>query len=115
MRQQLPRHLSEGQRRCEAEKCVLSTCLFACEKLIQLGDGDWFSSAPAEQPGQQLGGEVGGGLLREVVSLVEGAWALDTQDLICRPPAPLHVSCVTCGRLLILSVHRQVEKVLRKC
>lgn len=27
----------EGQRRCEAEKCVLSTCLFACEKLIQLG------------------------------------------------------------------------------
>lgn len=78
MQQQLPLHLSEGQKRCEAEECVLSTCPFACEKLIQLGDGDWFSSAPAEQPGQQPGGGMRGGLLREAVSLMEDAWALET-------------------------------------
>ena len=114
MQQRLPLHLSEGQKRGEAEECVLSTCPFACEKLIQPRDGDWLSSAPAEQPGRQPGGRMGGGLLREVVSVMEGAWTLDTQDLICRPPAPLH-GCVTCGRLLTLSVHRQVENVLRAC
>ena len=64
--------------------------------------------------GGSLVGEWGGGLLREVVSVMEGAWTLDTQDLIWRPPAPLH-GCVTCGRLLTLSVHRQVENVLRAC
>lgn len=76
MQQRLPRHLS-GHRDVVKQKSVFKyLSVRFCEKLIQLGDGDWFSSAPAEQPGQ-LGGEVG------VVYLEKWwvwwkAWALDT-------------------------------------